>query len=64
MKEIDVILIKEDYTFQKEDGQWYFWDECGLEGGGPYLTKILAQEGLQRYADQLCKETLEDMQKD
>ena len=50
-----------DYTFQKEDGKWYFADECEQEGGGPYDTKLLAQEALQRYAKELATDALHQL---
>ncbi len=32
---------------------WYFWDETGMLGGGPYATEKLANEMLSEYANQL-----------
>jgi hypothetical protein len=31
-------------------GGWYFWDEAGLIGGGPYLSEQMAIDALSRYA--------------
>jgi len=28
---------------------WYYWNECGLLGGGPYATELLALEALRDY---------------
>jgi len=28
---------------------WYFWDECGLIGGGPFATELLALDALRDY---------------
>lgn len=32
---------------------WYFWDELGLLGGGPYKTEEEAIEALNKYAEWL-----------
>ena len=32
---------------------WYFWDEAGLLGGGPYPTEKACMVALEKYADQL-----------
>lgn len=34
-------------------GGWYFWDEVGGLGGGPYLTEKAAIDGLDAYVRQL-----------
>lgn len=38
---------------QKVKEGWYFWDEAGLLGSGPYATEKLASEALGEYAKQL-----------
>ena len=37
------------------DEGWYFWDEAGLLGGGPYKTEEYASEKLDEYAKSLNK---------
>jgi len=42
-----------DPVHQKEDGQWYFWDEVGAEALGPYTTETVCREAVERYAEAL-----------
>ena len=38
------------------DGKWYFWDEIEVNGCGPYDSKPIAEEALQKYCEILNKE--------
>ncbi len=41
----------EDDLGQPVNSGWYFWDEAGLLGWGPYDTKEQAREGLNEYCE-------------
>lgn len=34
------------------DGEWYFWDEVGLDKFGPYPTEEIARQELKRYCEE------------
>jgi hypothetical protein len=40
-----------DYTFQREDGKWGYYDETQSDSGdGPFETQAEAREALRKYA--------------
>lgn len=44
----------EDPVHQNKDGKWYFWDECWSSEVGPFKTRKIAEEEINKY----CKEVL------
>ena len=42
------------HIYHTSDG-WFFWDEAGVDFYGPYETKELAREGLDKYAEEILE---------
>ena len=48
-----VALAKKEWSYDGinyVEGKWYFWDETGSVGGGPYDSREDADAGLAYYA--------------
>lgn len=47
-------MVKTSNPVHFHEGQWWFWDEVGLERMGPFSTEEQANEGMEEY----CVEVL------
>lgn len=46
-------LIPPDPVWQKDDGKWYFADECWADEYGPYDTEEECRKGLAKYCEEV-----------
>jgi len=57
MSIVDTVNFRDpaDPVHQKEDGKWYWWDECWAFEEGPYDTEVLARQALVEYSKEYLK---------